>query len=127
MQQQLQNVDLFLQSNQQQALNIASSILNKPVSIQSFNGIIGGKNGTYHVDALSYSNPSDYISDWLDSHNQLYNREKNFSYEKSSHRVHRLLSNNFLKNYIEQYLTRTFYRKHLGIQQKRGSPSLLSF
>lgn len=115
MQQQLQNVELFLQNNQQQALNLASSILNKTVSIQSFNGIIGGKNGTYDVDALNYSNPSDYISDWLDSHNQLYNKEKNFSYEKSSHRVHKLLSDNFLKNYIEQYLTRTFYRKHLGI------------
>ncbi|MGL6105527.1 hypothetical protein [Romboutsia sp.] len=115
MEQKLQSTEIYLNNNEKTALDIASRILGKNVSKASFNGIIGGKNGVYDVDALRYSNPSDYVNEWIVSHNQLYNKEKDCMYEKSSHRVHRLLSDNFLRGYIEQYLTRTYYKKHLGI------------
>lgn len=111
----LQSVETYIHEYENQALSIASEILQRDITKSSFNGIIGGKNATYDVDPLKYTNPLDYVNDWLKSHDQRYNDEIDCTYEKSSHRIHKLLSNDFLKNYIIQYLTRTYYRKHIKL------------
>ncbi|MFG6114601.1 topoisomerase [Halobacillus sp. MO56] len=102
----------YVKENEGRALKKASEILSKETSIQSFNGIVGGKNATYSVDPLEYETAESYIEDWMRSHHKRYNDEKNFSYRKSSHRVHDLLKDSFVKNYIENYLARTFFNKH---------------
>lgn len=102
----------YVKENETAALERVSQILDKKTNLQSFNGIIGGKNATYEVDPLEYDTPESYIKAWMLSHQQRYNDEKHFSYSKSSHRVYNLLQDNFVKDFIENYLARTYFKKH---------------
>lgn len=106
------NVEKYVKDNEDKALKKASEILGKEISMQSFNGIVGGKNETYGVDPLEYDTAENYIEAWMISHKKIYNDEKNSSYRKSSHRVHALLQDSFLRDYIENYLARTYFNKH---------------
>lgn len=107
-----EDVMQYVEDNKEKALENASRILEKNVSMQSFNGIIGGKNATYGVNTLDYDTPESYIEAWMISHERKYNDEINASYSKSSHRVHDLLQDNFLKVFIKNYLARTYFNKH---------------
>ncbi|MCY7716967.1 topoisomerase [Bacillus altitudinis] len=102
----------FVKENEEKALEITNEILGKGTTMQSFNGIVGGKNATYDVDALAFDTPEGYVEAWLNSHWQRFSDEKYAPYEKSSHRVHKLLKNPFLKQYIKNYLARTYFKKH---------------
>lgn len=102
----------YVKDNETAALERASQILDKETNLQSFNGIIGGKNATYDVEPLEYDTPESYIEAWMLSHQKRYNDEKYFSYPKSSHRVYNLLQDSFVKDFIENYLARTYYKKH---------------
>ncbi len=105
-------IEKYITENKEHALEIASKILKQEVSMQSFNGIIGSKNGIYATDPLNYETPEKYIEDWNLKHEECYNAEKNFPYEKSSHRIHNLLKDKFLKEYISKYLAKIYYKKH---------------
>ena len=76
-----------------------------------FSGIIGAKNATYSVDVCSFSTAQDYVYAWIYNHNKIYEQEKSSSSEKSSMRIHKLLQDEFLREYIYNYLKRTYYRK----------------
>jgi hypothetical protein len=102
----------YVKDNEDAALERVSQILDKETNLQSFNGIIGGKNATYDVEPLEYDTPESYIEAWMLSHQKRYDDEKHFPYPKSSRRVYNLLQNNFVKEFIENYLARTYYKKH---------------
>lgn len=102
----------YVKDNEDTALKKVSQILGKETTILSFNGIIGGKNATYGVDPLEYDTPESYIEAWMQSHQKKYNDEKTLSYKKSSHRVHDLMRDSFVRNFIENYLARTYFKKH---------------
>lgn len=102
----------YVNDNKDRALEKAGLILGRKINMQSFNGIIGGKNAIYDVDPLDYETPENYIKAWMQSHQERYNDEKYAPYEKSSHRVHNMLQDDFLKKYIENYLARTYFNKH---------------
>lgn len=104
--------EAYLKDMQLLALKRAGTILGREISVQSFNGIIGGKNGVYNVDALDYQNADEYVKAWHIQHENIYEREKDCGYEKSSHRVHALLEDDLLREYIDSWLRRTFYRKN---------------
>lgn len=104
-------IESYIQDNQELALKKAGQILDREVSRQSFNGIIGGKNGVYHVDSKDYDTPEAYVDAWHKQHEICYEKEKNCYFEKSSHRVHALLKDDFLRVYIECWLMRTYYNK----------------
>lgn len=106
-----ETVEDFLKTNENKALKEASNILNKKINHQSFNGIIGSKNYTYNIHPQNYSSYEDYICDWLNNFNEIYKNEKNSSYEKSSHRMYKLLQNDFLKKYIKYYLIKIYFNK----------------
>lgn len=107
----LKEVEKYVVENQSHALSIASSLLEKEISVQSFNGIIGGKNASYKVNINDYSTADEYFDAWINNHNLIYELEKNLSYDKSSHRVHKLLEDEFLYKYINMFLIRTYLRK----------------
>ncbi|MGH4119334.1 hypothetical protein [Clostridium sp.] len=107
-----EKVEQYIKENKGTALKRASEILEKETSMASFNGIIGSKNGTYAIDPLDYEDSEKYIEDWNLKHEECYAVEKNFPYEKASHRVHKLLKDEFLQEYINNYLARIYYNKH---------------
>lgn len=109
---QKQAVEKYIKDNSDVALNLVSSILNKNVSMQSFNGIIGGKNKTYDTDALNYKTPEEYIEAWKQSHQGNFDSDKNALYKKSSHKINDLLQNPIVEKFIENYLARTYFKKH---------------
>ncbi|MBU3218131.1 hypothetical protein LL033_14420 [Clostridium estertheticum] len=80
--------------------------------MSSLNGMIGSKNGTYKVEPKNYNNADEYYEDWLKSHNELFENDKECNYERSVHRIHRLLHNSFLNSYLKMFLVRTFLRKN---------------
>lgn len=106
-----EDVKQYISDNEEIALEKASQILGKVTSMQSFNGIIGGKNATYEVNVLDYSTPEKYVRAWMKSHEEKYEDEKHLSFDRSSHRVHELLKDDFLKEYIKNYLARTYFNK----------------
>lgn len=57
------------------------------------------------------STAQDYVNAWIDNHNKIYEQEKGSSSEKSSMRIHKLLQDEVLREYICNYLKRTYYRK----------------
>lgn len=107
-----EDVIQYIKDNEDKALKKASQILHKETNMQSFNGIIGGKNATYDVNVLEYETPEDYLEAWMQSHQKKYNDERNIPYTKSSHRVHDMLQDSFLAEFIRNYLARTYFKKH---------------
>lgn len=105
------SVDNYLKANKSNAFSKAETILGGTMTDSRFSGLIGGKNATYSVDVCSYSTAQDYVDAWIDNHNKIYEQEKNASSEKSSMRIHKLLQDELLKDYICNYLKRTYYRK----------------
>lgn len=105
-------VEQYIKENKETALKRASEILKREISMASYNGIIGSKNETYAIDPLDYKNPEEYIEDWNLKHEECYEEEKNFTYEKASHRVHKLLEDEFLQQFTNNYLARIYYNKH---------------
>ncbi|GEM_PF-6176485 len=63
-----EDVKQYILDNEEMALEKATKILGKLTSMQSFNGIIGGKNAIYEVNALDYSTPENYVEAWMESH-----------------------------------------------------------
>ena len=107
-----EKVEQYIIENQQVALQRASKILGKEMLMQNFNGIIGSKNQTYSINPLDYDEPEKYIESWNLIQEEIYASEKDFPYEKASHRVHNLLQDEFLKEYIDFYLARIYYNKY---------------
>ena len=60
---------------------------------------------------LQNSTAQDYVNAWIDNHNKIYEQEKGSSSEKSRMRIHKLLQDEVLREYICNYLKRTYYRK----------------
>lgn len=110
----LDYINEYLKQNKEQAYAISSKILNKEVDDASFNGIIGGKNATYSVNACDYSTDEEYVEAWLNNQKIIYEKEKDLPWDKSSKRIYELLQDEFLKEYISIYLGRTYYRKNQG-------------
>lgn len=102
----------YIEDNKDEALKRVSKILGKETRMPSFNGIIGGKNATYDVNPLDYNTAEGYVAAWMISHEKRYTDEINAPYSKSSHRVHDLLQDNFVKKFIESYLARSYFNKH---------------
>ena len=46
------------------------------------------------------STAQDYVNAWIDNHNKIYEQEKGSSSEKSSMRIHKLLQDEVLREYI---------------------------
>lgn len=107
-----EEAEKYIEDHKEDALLRASEILGRDVSFASFNGIIGSKNGTYSVDPGSYPTVEEYIEDWHRQHNVCYEAEKYAPSEKSSHRVHKLLQDEFVCQFIDNYLARTYYREN---------------
>lgn len=104
-------IERYIENNKEYVFNEVSKIFNKEINIQNFNGIIGGKNFTYNVKPENYSTAKEYVEAWFKSFNIIYQKEKNYSEEKSSHRIYKLLQNPNIKEFISIYLTRTYLRK----------------
>ncbi|WP_336779832.1 topoisomerase [Paenibacillus illinoisensis] len=109
---QEKDVEKYIKENSKSALNRVSSILGTEISMQSFNGMIGGKNDTYTVNPLNFETAEEYISEWKANHKKIFESEKNAIYEKSSHRIDELLKESDIAKFIENYLARTYFRKH---------------
>ncbi|WP_242274960.1 topoisomerase [Bacillus cereus group sp. BfR-BA-01445] len=107
-----EDVIQYIEDNKDEALKRVSKILGKETKMPSFNGIVGGKNTTYDVNPLDYNTAERYVAAWMLSHEKRYNDEVNASYSKSSHRVYDLLQDSFVKEFIENYLARTYFNKH---------------
>ncbi|MDO2946540.1 hypothetical protein L7826_11100 [Staphylococcus epidermidis] len=107
----INKIENYLDTHRRKVLNKCSNILNRDVTIQSFNGIFGGKNHFYRVVPESYSTANDYIKAWFDSFEQKYQSEKYKVGDISSHRMKRLLEDEDIKNYVIIYLARTYLRK----------------
>ena len=106
-------VEKYLKENEATALIKATQILGKDTDKQSFNGIIGGKNKIYGISILDYDTPEDYIDAWMQSHNGIYESEKHWpEFTKSSHRIQALLNDSFLREFSENYLANSYFKKH---------------
>ncbi|MEU2153257.1 hypothetical protein ACF07W_38575 [Streptomyces sp. NPDC015140] len=106
-------VDRYIKENEPTALKKATQILNKDTGKLNFNGIIGGKNRIYGIEILDYNTPEDYIDAWMQSHNRIYEAEKHWpEFTKSSHRIQALLNDAFLKEFTENYLAKSYFKKH---------------
>ncbi len=109
-----------LKEKEAEALAIASVIMERDVSLQSFHGYIGGKNNMY-VDSIrsKFPSPDDFVSRWLQGmftrireveENQKSKYQGNVYPNSTSHNILRLLKNNFIKEYFLAFLKRNFYR-----------------
>lgn len=105
-------IEKFIDERKDEALTRASKILEKETSMASFNGIIGSKNQIYELDPLLFDNATEYVQAWRNMHEKSYEEEKNFPHPKASHRVHKLLQDSLMEEFIENYLARTYYKKH---------------
>lgn len=108
-----EDVIQYIEGNKKEALEKVSQIRRKETNMQSFNGIINGKNAIYDVDPLDYGTPESYIEAWMLSHQKKYNDEKNAPYSKSSHRIHDFLQDSFVKEFIKNYLAKTYFNKQM--------------
>lgn len=108
-----EKVEQYIQENKEEALKRIGEILGRETSMESFNGIIGGKNQIYAINPLDYKNPETYIADWHKKQEELYNSEINVPYEKSSHRIYNLMQDEISRKFIDHYLARIYYNKHM--------------
>jgi hypothetical protein len=104
------------------ALKRASIILNREVSIQSLNGIVGGKNNTY-VDSVrtQFLDFEDFFARWIKGLNDTFDHEKetyikwNSGFDwnaRASFKNVRLLQDDKIFLYSQKFLERNFY-KHI--------------
>lgn len=100
----------YVEENKTLALKKASYILDKEINWESFNGIIGGKNDTYSVNIGDHETAESYVNAWFSSHQKIYKKEINASYRKSSHKIHDMLQDDFLKEYITRFLARSYFK-----------------
>lgn len=110
----IQSLNDYIDQNKTYVLSEFSKVFNKQVNMQSFNGTIGGKNFTYNVKPENYVTAQEYINSWMDNFYNIYEKEKHYNYEKSSHRIYKLLRDPKIKKFVEVYLTRTYLRKQIN-------------
>ena len=107
----IEEVDKYIKDNTEDVLDRCAKILNRPeVSLQSFNGIFGGKNGLYGIQISDYSSPEEYVKAWMDAEKREYNND-HAVYNNSIKRIEELLKDDKIKKYVEIYLARTYLRK----------------
>ncbi|BCD32982.1 topoisomerase [Bacillus cereus] len=106
-------VEKYFKDNKEKALKKTSEILKEEAtSWLSFNGTVGGKNRTYGVNLEEHNTPESYIEAWMEGHKRAYYSDDHPSYNKfnrSSHTVHALLQDDFLKEFIVIFLARTYF------------------
>ena len=102
-------VSNYVAANEAKALERTNELLDK--DYLKFSGFLGGKNTMYGVNPLNYQTPESYIQAWMNSHYKRHEDEKNSTY-KSSHRINTLLQDNFMEEFIKNYLARLYFRKH---------------
>ena len=100
----------YLKDNQNSVLEKCGKLLGREISIQSFNGLIGGKNKVYNVDAVNYKTPEEYIDAWKKSQKEIKARD-NADYDNSIKRIDLLLKDKEISNYVNAFLTRTYYKR----------------
>lgn len=109
----LAQAEQYILDNTYVVLEKASDILGEQVTYQSLSGIIGGKNKTYNLVVRAFPTANDYVNAWFNAHFSIYKEERNYNYEKSSHRIYYLLRDPMIRLYVEAFLTRTYYREIL--------------
>ncbi|PGM87985.1 topoisomerase [Bacillus cereus] len=105
-------VEKYFKDNKENALKKTGEILKEETTWSSFNGTVGGKNRTYGVELEEHDTPESYIEAWMKGHKRAYYSDDNPSYNKfnrSSHTVHALLQDDFLKEFIVIFLARTYF------------------
>lgn len=103
-------VETYIQENKEYALSLVSSILEREVSWQSFNGIIGGKNKTFNVSPSNYSSAEEYVAAWRKAHSMEYEKYGYKTPHSAIYRIQQLLEDSILEEYIEKFLARTYFR-----------------
>lgn len=103
-------VETYLQENKEYALGLASSILDREISWQSFNGIIGGKNKAFNVSPSNYHSAEEYVAAWKKSHSLEYEKYGYNTPHSAAYRIQKLLDDSILEEYIEKFLARTYLR-----------------
>lgn len=101
-----------LLEQQERTLRQAAKILGRPsIGLQSFHGIIGGKNNEY-TDAvrLEFRKPQDFIARWLRGLRTRAEAAARCGGESAATRIARLLKNRTVREYTLTFLTRNFYR-----------------
>lgn len=96
------------------ALARISSIRGREVSVSSFHGQIGGKNARY-TDCIhtQFSDPKDFIAQWLHGLNNNAEEYANKGWDNASTRLVVLLQDDLLREYTFLFLERNFYRQFL--------------
>lgn len=115
----LENVKKYLSIHQEEAFNKCTDInkknnLDKVMNFSSFNGLIGGKNRTYNLDIRSFNTAQEYVNAWIMANETLYQEEKIYGIDKSSVRIHNLLDDKFVKDYVAIYLTKIFLNSKIS-------------
>ena len=112
-------------------LKRATLIAEKPVSVHSLHGFLGGKN-TQYVDSIrtQFPSPDDFISKWIDGlltkvkkieNNQRKEYNGNIYQNTATHRMVRLVKDPKILEYLILFLERNFYRNL--IERTRAKPN----
>ena len=80
------------------------------MSLNSFNGIIGGKNEVFGINVADYASPEEYVKAWMEAEERIKNSD-NSEYDNSIKRIDKLLSDNYIREFVKIYLSRTYLRK----------------
>ncbi|MDW3988266.1 topoisomerase [Staphylococcus saprophyticus] len=106
-----EQIENYINHNKEHVLNKVSKTWGRQVNMASFNGIIGSKNFTFDVNPVDYTDVSNYVEAWLENFDTIYQKEKNIPYEKSSHKLHKLLEDSEIRKFIIVYLARIYFNK----------------
>lgn len=104
--------DNYIKINMNKAIQEINKYYPKCNNMQSLNGIIGGKNSTYNVDASNYNSHIDYYLEWKKGHFEKYMNDALLPFDRTSINIYRALQENFLEEFISVYLSRTYFKKH---------------
>ncbi|MBX3458542.1 MAG: topoisomerase II [Planctomycetes bacterium] len=128
-QQILDDLDDWLESRREHVLELVGG----DRSIHSFHGVIGGKNNTY-ADAVNmeFRNPDEFLAVWKEGlHTSVVERDRRDKQQygralkqSAAHRLVGWLKIPAVREYVETFLTRNFFREYVPRVRKKPASSL---
>lgn len=102
----------YIQENKERAIKELNKYYPRCDNMSSLNGIIGGKNDIYKVDAINCSSHIEYYLKWKEGHLKKYLNDSKLPFERTSINIYKALQEEFLEEFISVYLSRTYFKKH---------------
>lgn len=102
----------YIQNHRDIAIEKLSKYYPNCDSMKSLNGIIGGKNSTYNVNADNCTSHIEYYLQWKCGHFTKYKNDSTLPFERTSINIYIALQDRFLEEFVAVYLSRTYFKKH---------------